>query len=172
MRKQSSESKWHIRPDERTDLDWETINKCLKNKSLWEEYYRYPLIKEFYSKYCYQIDTFRQMDSTQCRFNQVADMFAGIGAYTRQNKDTIKKALNISRRQSALFDDNSTVLNLSNSDKERLEVIEHLNLKCKHKRLGVSLKTHGYFCTYNPTNPINFWHYVVQHENDKAPIKE
>jgi hypothetical protein len=60
---------------------------------------------------------------------------------------------------------------LTNRDKARLPVILHLNRRSKSHRLGVSLSTHGYLRTPNPANPLNFWHYTPQHDEDRAPTR-
>lgn len=59
----------------------------------------------------------------------------------------------------------------SNREKFRFEVMQHLDGQCKSKRLGVSLKTNKCFSTPNHENPINFWHYLPQHDSDRAPIR-
>lgn len=171
MRKQGPSSRWHIRPDERTDLDWDKITECLHSKSLWKEHYNYPLLEEFYSSYCYQIDTFKQMNSASCRLNQVADLFAGMGAYSRQEKSLIKSHLQSVSGQKKIFPSSPVKNKFSNADEERLKIILYLNKKCKQKKLGVSLKSLGYLSTFDPSNPINFWHYEPQHGNDRAPVK-
>jgi len=50
--------------------------------------------------------------------------------------------------------------------------MNHFNDKCKKNKFGVSLKIGKGFKTFNPQSPINFWIYVPQNLNDKAPIKD
>lgn len=171
MRRQGPSSRWHIRPDERTDLNWGKISECLHSKSLWKDHYNYPLLEEFYSTYCYQIDTFKQMNSASCRLNQIADLFAGMGAYSRHEKMLIKSHIQNVTGQKKIFQNTPVKNEFSNADEERLNIILYLNNKCKQKKLGVSLRTLGYLKTYEPSNPINFWHYEPQHGKDRAPVK-
>ena len=84
-----------------------------------------------------------------------------------------------SKRQKCLFDFdeyqedhcNGSLEDLSNTDEKRLRLIYDFAKCCKDSKLGVSINTHSFLITPDPKNPINFWHYEPQHEEDKAPTR-
>lgn len=51
----------------------------------------------------------------------------------------------------------------------KLVATSAMALRASLVMLGVSLEKNQYLHTYNPTNPIKFWHYKPQGEYDAAP---
>lgn len=162
---------WHVRPDERTDLNWSDIQSCLEAVGNWKEYFSHPLLEELYSRHYHSIESFKEIDSEESQLIQVADLFAGMGAYTRKKPNVIKQLIKEDKRQEGLFNTSSDSINISNNDRERFKVIKHLYTKCRGRKLGVSLSKYGYLNTPNPNYSINFWHYKPQHHKDKAPTR-
>lgn len=39
MQRYEFEAEWHIRPDERFDIDWDTIRDCLKATGNWQQFF-------------------------------------------------------------------------------------------------------------------------------------
>jgi hypothetical protein len=99
---------------------------------------------------------------------QVADLFAGLAVYSRSSYDLFERWL----QQRDLGPDIAPTsrMNLSNSDRERCEVLARFDEHCKTGKTGVSLKRLRGLRTFNPTRPINFWWYEPQTDLDKAPI--
>jgi hypothetical protein len=53
----------------------------------------------------------------------------------------------------------------------RCPVLDKLNNLCKKNKLTVGLEKSKGLQTHNPANPINFWLYQPQMEEDKAPVR-
>jgi hypothetical protein len=101
----------------------------------------------------------------------MADFFAGIASYTRERAEVIKYLLEENACPNVLFPLESPEPAPSKRDRKRFKIVQYLNKACKKRKLGVSLKTKGFFHTRNPSKPLNFWPYKPQHEQDKAPTR-
>jgi len=170
MKKREKAAGWHIRPDERLEIDWDTVNDCLHNVGRWREFLENPLFGSQWSETNFEIKTFKQVKSHEQACCQVADLFAGISVFS----DKIFTKFQMWRRhaagQSSLFEDENNQ-QLTNSEQERFPVLKRLIDLCKSQTLGVSFESHQHLSTPNPNNPINFWWYKPQHMEDKAPVK-
>lgn len=176
MMRRESGACWHLHPDELSIVDWDTIHDCLNSSSTWYQRGRAGQVifeSEDARWIAPHIKSFRQVNSAQTPFVQLADLFAGMAAYTRTNPEIIQALLAKEKEESqpSLFPADMPAYSMSKTDRGRFRVISHLNQSCKRCRLGVSLGTKGYFCTYDPQNPINFWHYTPLHPRDRAPSR-
>ena len=102
-------------------------------------------------------------------FIQVADYFAGLGAYSYGHFEKYKEWESAQAGQTSLFEDKKVVKNWSNSEKIRFPLINSFNNQCKNKTLTVGLNSTKGLKTHDPSKPINFWMYKPQHILDKAP---
>ncbi|MBN2396394.1 MAG: DUF3800 domain-containing protein [Candidatus Atribacteria bacterium] len=174
---------WKLCPDENSLIDWKGVHQYLNASS---QYFKpnhpslpdldstaYSLVREFNIQ---EIIPVKSKESSIC---QVADFFAGIGAYSHRNFNKYNNWLKSNNGQEAI-DFSSTdeeeilsdnVINRSNSEENRFIVINYLNNKFKQLKLGVGLEKSKGFKTYDPKNPINFWIYQPQTDLDKAPTK-
>ena len=170
MTKREKGAWWHIHPDERLEIDWNTINDCLHNVGRWRELFESPLFGSQWSESNYEIKTFKQVKSHEQACCQVADLFAGMAVFSDNafSKFQIWRMSNAT--QICLFENKSTQ-HLTNSERERFPVLEKLICLCNLHRLGVSFESNKHLCTPNPNNRINFWWYKPQHMEDKAPVK-
>jgi len=160
---------WHLRPDERVDVDWRTLKSCLGSVGRWPRYLG-SLLDTSYSDQFFDVHV-QQVASDQCRLCQLADLFAGMGAYSRERAETMKALKRESSGQLALIDGDEKPP-ASQRDTERFRVISHLYDRCRERKLGVSFETEGYLRTRDPRNPVNFWHYEPQSDKDKAPTRD
>jgi hypothetical protein len=99
---------------------------------------------------------------------QVADLLVGLGAYSYEKFETYCESKEQNSSQADMFKPLSSQ-SFSHSDRERCRVLEDFHFACKSHRLGVSLESNQGLRTYIPANPINFWLYVPQHDDDTAP---
>ncbi len=171
MQRREADAGWDLQPDERQDIDWETIRSCLVNVGAWRRYFEHPLLGGSFSTRFFNIRTLREAVSAETPLCQLADFFAGIAAWSRTNAEKILRWLRDSTGQQHLFEQGPPIPQ-SASDRARLPVLTHFHDRCKRGRLGVSLASCGYLRTRDPSSPLNFWHYVPQHEHDKAPTKD
>ena len=162
------EAIWHLCPDEHTAIRWQELHGFLENNSHSKNISLLQPSKQLQKEF--RIFKITPCESDKEPLIQLADLFAGIGSYSRANYHklcTWKTQQN--QGQLALLPEQP--VKLSHADKVRCEVITDLNGRCKKHRLGVSLNTHHGLRTLNPHYPINFWWYTPQHEADKAPSR-
>lgn len=169
MQRFKPETEWHLRPDERMEIDWKALHTYLQLAGNKLKYYKHPLLQDEYSKKYFRIGTMEQGRSNDLPLCQLADLFAGISAYSRDKYQIIKSQWENYIGQETLFDLPSD--KISKRDQIRFQLIRKFYQECINRKAGVSLKTEGFFRTKNPINPINFWHYKPQGEYDIAPIK-
>lgn len=158
---------WKIYPDENSSINWNTLENILSHK--------------------YTIKELREMKSHNVPLIQIADIFAGMGAYVWSN---IEKYYQWHReymynKQKTLIDYLEDTITLSNKDKYRCKIIHETHQRIKKVEIElenypfllkgnrtVSLGEYGRgFITKDPRFPINFWLYTPQTDLDKAPVK-
>lgn len=167
MRKRSWGAEWHLRPDERFEIDWTTVQSTLRaaGRRTRDDH---PLFQMEDGHFI--VKTLKQVVSADAPLRQVADFFAGIAPYSRNKSVPFREWLRGRGGQQSL-DHLAQQPVLSRSDIERFQVVEHLYDRCRAARLGVSLKTHGYLRSKRGDGAINFWHYEPQHSRDRAPTR-
>jgi hypothetical protein len=168
-------STWRLHPDEHTALDWPNVEEYLDRASMrarpFADMFSEGKIKISF-KVEFKIAGICPLSSTEEPFIQVADLFAGLVAFSRESYAEFEKWQRATNPQPKFeFEVGEEEAINSHSNKERFVVIQELNTLCKTCRLGVSLRTHKGFRTRDPRNPVNFWWYEPQHIHDKAPTK-
>lgn len=165
---------WRLHPDEHTAMDWNTVQDCLENvadrleieRSVFTKgQFRIRLRREF------GLEEIRSVSSHEQPLLQLADLFAGMAVFSRDQFDAYQEWLAAKDPQSRLFDDRNEAPDASRSSRERFLVLQHLDDACKRRKLGVSLKSKRGLWTPKPENPLNFWMYEPQHPADRAPQK-
>jgi hypothetical protein len=170
MTRRAAAAQWHLRPDEKLGIEWNTLQQCLGAVGAWRKYYEQTLLADEFSLAQFDVRSLKQVHSCDLPLCQLADLFAGMAAFSRSQPALIRAWRAQESGQQTLLP-NESVPALSNRERERLPVIAYLSHRAKARRLGVSLDTRGYLHTPNPANPINFWHYMPQHANDRAPTR-
>ena len=172
------ECTWQVFPDENSALNWNKLKEFLDiagvniqiGRTLFEDGIGFRITREF------GIVSIREATSINEPLCQVADLFAGLGAYSYSAYHTYEAWLCNEFGQLRLQVDDCDQVSLSNEslsnrERERCLVIKHFDEKCKRYKLRVGLKSSRGFCTRDPRYPINFWFYIPQHSIDKAPIR-
>ena len=168
-------SNWLVCPDVQKEVDWETLEQCLGWKSWAVEENLFTQcgltsgLRDFYN-----IHEFRCVCSEEYLLVQLADLFAGLAAYSYLAFDKYQQWKRDQDDTPSLFDLSECgmeVLKLSNSDKERLPILHHVQQESEKRAMQVSLNSCNGLCTRKPANPLNFWLYIPQHASDKAPVK-
>lgn len=175
MRRRPWSAKWDIRPDKHNEIDWNTIHDCLyakgKQQVIQRETQLYFFISEFVSDSYYFIESFQSQCSKKEALIQIADLFSGLAIFSKENYPKFFKWKQSQKTSSDLFEKKIEIPNLSNREKVRFDLLDYFNKKCKEESFGVSLESKDCLYTFNPINPINFWHYEPQRKKDKAPVK-
>lgn len=170
LKKRPQGSVWHIIPDQRSGIDWETVQDCLMNTGKKREY-KTTLFGSFFADPFYNIKSFKEGDSKKKFLIQVADLFSGLSVFSREKYPEYLVWKKQNQQQLPLFWDTPTRKKFSNREKYRCQLLEIFNDMCKKSKLGVSLETAQCLKTFEPSNPINFWLYEPQGSYDKAPIR-
>ena len=165
----SVDSSWLWKPDKQSSINWRTLGNCLVNK-------KYRVISDLFGV---NEGTFLRLglkriqptNSEEEEFIQIADYFAGMGAYSYGHFEKYKHWLNLTRGQSSLFDNGDDFKKLSGTEETRFPLLESFINKCKKFGLKISLEKTGGLRTHDPKNHVNFWIYQPQHIYDKAPTR-
>ncbi|HEU5441486.1 MAG TPA: hypothetical protein VFU88_19535 [Ktedonobacterales bacterium] len=81
---------------------------------------------------------------------QLADLFVGLAAFSRQAYATYDRWLALTHAHAAQTE-------LSASDRVRCRLLDDFFLECKLRGLGVSLRTNAGLRTYDAARPVCFW---------------
>ncbi len=157
-----SGSIWRFRPDENTSIDWERIQVYLSEIHEWGT-------GELLTKIV--ITDFAEARSHMEPLVQAADLFAGLGIYSRERFDRYKawRAGMVQEEKSGADLRKVRIAGLSNADHQRCALLAYFDTKCKSLKLGVSLQNRRGLRTFNPARSLNFWWYEPQGDYDKAP---
>lgn len=162
------DSCWKWYPDIQSSINWNNMNNCIRNK-------KHTCVQDlFYSNPEFENVNLEEIEPAKSQKHsliQIADLFAGMGAYSWGSFETYLKWKDIINNQPSLFP-NSTNTRLSPSEKERFIVISDFNKKCKNRSMQIAFESTRGFKSYVPKNFINFWMYEPQHDKDKAPTKQ
>lgn len=165
---------WALFPDQHSALDWNTVESRLGRVS--ESIQRQPdlthtggfatlLRSEFY------VQSVEEKESQAEPLIQLADLFVGLGCYSRDKYSVYKHWVETETGTMRLFADDQAPT-ISKVDRERCLVLKRLVDSCKRNSLGVSINSQAGLKTPNPRNPVNFWWYTSQHAADKAPSRK
>ncbi len=170
MYRREYESLWYLCPDRRSAIDWQTLKQYLEDKGRLRTYFDHPLLKGEFSKIFFQVKTLKEVRSPDYPISQLADLFAGMGPYSYEKSELLEYQMAEKNNQGDFFNSGERKgIKISNADEERFRVISHLYKLSKERKLGISFRSNFHLSTPNPSNPINFWLYESQHDEDKAP---
>ncbi len=172
-----SKAIWQLYPDPHSAMDWNTINDCLmhasfrngqRQPSLGENRFDLQLLREF------GIAQIKPVTFHECPLLQLADLFAGLAAFSLEKYPEYERWLESQSAQQMLFKREQDKTNRASSQisEERFLILQEFYEICKKRKLGVSLEGSAGLRTRKPDNPVNFWRYVPQHGLDKAPLKK
>ena len=162
---------WEICPDERTDMNWQTLEDCLRHPS-----------RKTRTSGQFRIDpkvatrssviSVNQVTSSARPLVQVADLFAGLAAFSWNSRSAYEQWLLQESGQAKLnlFGDNEpTILSPGETYKARaLQCLDDIN---RNMRLGIRYSPNDGLRSSAPIKPLNFWFYRPQSPEDKAPQK-
>jgi hypothetical protein len=163
---------WHLRPDEQASVDWKAIAGSLQDTHTAHEV-KPDLFsqRELGARLRSELGVAAITPATSHLepLIQLADLFAGLGVYSRDGFQKYEQWRASQGGQMSLFAGEPA--RLSGSDRERCFVLNELDKRCKNHKLGVSLRTRGRLSTPDPARPLNFWWYEAQSPLDRAPVR-
>lgn len=165
---------WKFCPDENSAINWPDVRHFLWNKSTSNEYVHDLFTEPSYNwRNLFHLTEINELDSKSTPLIQIADLFAGLSAYSRKHYLKYNQWKEEQNGVQYLFGtENNAKESLSKNDISRCQIIDHLKENCTKHKLGVSFKSSCGFKTHAPSKPINFWWYEPQHESDKIPLKK
>lgn len=168
----SDNALWILKPDEHSAINWKRIETILANSSDQKTVIDFDNTIDFSTKIIreFKLQEICSSSSEKEPLIQLADLFVGLGVYSRNEHEKCCCWENENNPQKTLFPMYEKI-KLSNSDTERCYVISELNLLCKQYKLSIKYQNNNGLQTKNPNSPINFWWYEPQSEKDKAPTK-
>lgn len=168
---------WDFYPDEHTAINWRTDvinhientnlskNNKLENTIFWElKNFHYP-----------KINNHNEIKSHENTLLQIIDIYTWLCNFSFINWENFIKWKDKSDREKIwqlnMFEEQ---LNFSKWILSKFRLLNIFLEECKKNKLWISINTNKYLNTPDKwkLSNINFWHYVPQHENDKAPIKQ
>jgi hypothetical protein len=167
---------WELYPDENSAINWLEIQSYLNQTKF--PRHNLPGLIALFQQEQYKINFLKieQLNSKNKPLIQLADLFAGMTRFSREKGSECVKWLNLQKRKNQLllfeYEEQEEAEDPTKVDRNRFILIGNFNDLCKEYRLGVSLDTRKYLWTPMPKNPINFWNYEPQHDQDKAPTKK
>ncbi len=172
-----NQTEWNFYPDKNSQIHWGEIANFLNRTRL--EHPKSNLLTLFKSEEENQLFQFRSVepsDSLQEPLIQLADLFAGMARFTREEGEQCIQWLESWGNKNQpllpnLLCGKDELDETSKAKQNRFQLVGEFHDLCKQHKLGVSLRDKKYLWTPNPTNPINFWNYEPQNKYDKAPIR-
>ncbi|MEW6386983.1 MAG: DUF3800 domain-containing protein [Thermodesulfobacteriota bacterium] len=168
-------SVWRLHPDEHGEMDWLSVQNFLEYAEIAIKTMRNLTAPGSFHglvKLEFKITEIVPVISQEEPLIQLADLFAGLGVFSRDRYYKFKGWKTRKNKQPPIFPEEGESPESSAVEHERFTVLEAMNRLCKQKRLYVSLDTNKGLKTYRPEMPINFWWYEPQHPDDKAPTKK
>ncbi len=173
-------TRWVILCDRYGQIDWNVSRSCLSAKEIALEPAslfspRHPdlgsvLLASLEEQF--RIESLREADSKEEVLIQLADLLAGLAAFSCNRYDDFEEWL--CKSEPSLFDDDDAGRSPSNKDLRRFEFLRWFDQECKRRKMSVSLATERGLMTYpgGIRHGLDFWRYRPQHPADQAPTKE
>ena len=162
---------WLLRADERTDMDWETLESCLRGRTRKQKTAAQRRLGGVLPPRTPAPPRVEEASSSTNPLVQVADMFAGLAAFSWNQSAEHRRWKEVERGARAGQQNMFAGLGLGDGSKSaqfKHEVLDHI--------VGLSLpgvvmkagEQEG-LRTFGPQNRLNFWHYEPQRIDDTAP---
>lgn len=167
-----NDATWNWYPDEHNCIKWGELHKCLSSSSwsLDQDLFITNISLSFYNYY--KINNILPSKSDEHPFIQLADFFAGLGAYSYQDYNIIKSEFDKELAQSNIFENCNNNYILTKSQKNRIPLIKEVYKKAKNSKFNIDFEKTSGLCSKPTKNSLNFWLYKPQSDKDKAPTKK
>jgi len=158
---------WCWQPDRQSLMDWRSLAKCLVGKRYKTFADLFNINKSDFLRLGLKI--IKVSNSKKEPFIQVADYFAGLGAYSYGHFDKYKNWLNSKSGQKSLFNCNIKKKKLSRSEKIRFPLLESFISQCKKNKMTIGIESTNGLKTHDPKTilifgPIKHKTYTIKHQ--------
>jgi hypothetical protein len=164
---------WRLYPDEQDSMDWNKVHDILHAVSRTTSLQRSigePQSLKLSLETHYRIMQIVPSRSEDEPLIQIADLLAGMSAFSRTHFEDFNRWVECSIGQSSFLE--NTSLSFSGGIKEKCAVLSEFHRSSRQHGLPISLNSTRGLTTRDPKCSLNFWHYVPQRANDKAPLKQ
>lgn len=153
-----SQESLKIYPDQNNSMDWEFLQMLLRNNSTKYDYNNNYIIDshEIYIK---------ESSTEKHNLIQIADIFAGIARTSYEDYNDYEF---YNPQQTRLV----PLKKISRRQKYRFEIYKIIKKWGEEHKYQISINKKRGFNSFNQDAPINFWFYIPQRLDDKAPTKE
>ena len=164
---------WKFGVDERTDMNWKELVDCLSGQTRRERSTMQRTLSPAAVRPRRIPSKVEQISSSEQPVVQVADLFAGLGAFSWNQREHHQQwkvtELPLSFGQQTMFN-GLAQFKISRSAKYKHELLHHF---ASLSRPFAQMKGHAGegLRSYRPDSTINYWLYVPQQSYDKAPQK-
>jgi hypothetical protein len=168
-------SVWRLHPDEHREMDWASVQGFLEYAEISIKARRNltaPWSFRGLVKLEFKIEEIIPVVSHEEPLIQLADLFAGLGVFSRDRYHRFKRWKTQKNRQPVIFPEEEESPESSAVEQERFTVLEAIKSLCEQRKLYVSLDSKQGLKSFKPDKPVNFWWYEPQHPDDKAPTKQ
>ena len=162
---------WQMHPDERTDMDWDELERCLRGVPRKLKSHAQARLDGEAETSKLNKPRIDPVKSSSEPLVQLADLFAGIAAFSWNRSAAYDRWEAREDGQTDMFDDildAAQPLAISKSESYKARTLQRfdafwLRAGGIHHDYGEGLRT------WKPDVPVNFWLYIPQGDNDKAP---
>ena len=93
MERRAAQSRWHIRPDQQVNIEWDTIVQWLTSSGTWRAGRNVATLLAEFRHFVPTVLTFREVSSAETPLCQLADVLAGLVPYTRTDADVVLRQI-------------------------------------------------------------------------------
>jgi hypothetical protein len=168
---------WRHIPDEHVSMNWDTLGSYLSVKDTQDMEEPSFRIDEHSSesfgssiKRLFKIAEITECHAQEMCLTQLADLFAGMGAFSREKFNEYRSWKRNQGYISTLFEAPANSMSTT-SLLEKYQVLSHFEAKIAQLDLPVALDQTGGLRTLDPSIPLNFWWYEGKSRYDKASPK-
>jgi hypothetical protein len=162
---------WKLYPDEQDSIDWERVHDFLDGAGTRSRFrqnvgaltYRLRFEKDF------RVVQIVPSKSKVEPLIQVADLLAGMAAFSRTHIETYRRWKERESGQENLFEKEEQTF--TGVEREKCAVLSDFRHRCHRYALPVSLNSTNGLRTRDPGIALNFWHYEPQRQADKASTR-
>lgn len=165
-------AKWRLYPDQQDSIDWERVHDILDNAGTVAQFQSElskPLTFRLQLKRDFSVVQVVPSQSHVEPLIQLADLMAGMAAFSRTHIDTYRAWKRQASGQTSLFD--LPIEKFSRGEQEKCAFLANFKDRCRKLGLSVSLNSTNGLRTHDQRGALNFWHYEPQRQSDKAPTR-
>lgn len=162
LRRWPKEAVWALRLDQKRGFDREALDRVLTSTAARLRTLASP------GRAITQVSSVSPVISSKYRTVQVADLFAGVAAFSWEYGDEHRRWRRSRTVSLTLLPVDPPEVSWTDKNDLRHGVLGHLREQCPKSLIQKSVGLE----TARPLSPINFWLYRPQHHRDKAPFRE